>query len=61
MSFIRNNKLFILVCMISLSVVSCSDDDNTKDNETPLIDDDNYIGKAVGNFSAEELYVGGEL
>ncbi|MBQ7442014.1 MAG: hypothetical protein IJV52_11000, partial [Prevotella sp.] len=61
MSFIRNNKLFILVCMISLSVVSCSDDDNTKDNETTLIDDDNYIGKAVGNFSAEEWYVGGEL
>ena len=46
--------------MISLSVVSCSDDDNAKD-DTTLIDDDNYIGKAVGNFSAEEWYVGGEL
>ena len=50
------NKLFLLAGLILLA--GCQQGtDAPKSRET----DANYIGKAVGNFSAEEWYPGGEL
>ena len=48
---------------LSLSMVSCSDDDPTPggNGEDPIESDAKYVGQAVGNFSKEEWYPGGEL
>ena len=43
---------------VSLMMASCSDDDSPSD-ETHT--DAAYVGEAVGNFSKEEWYPGGEL
>jgi CxxC motif-containing protein (DUF1111 family) len=40
------------------AMTSCTDDDNASSTETSQNEAD-YIGKAVGNFTAEEWYVGG--
>ncbi len=42
-------------------LLSCSDDDNDTPNPDEEPTEASYIGKDVGNFSAEEWYVGGEL
>lgn len=53
-----------LMCLgfIALTTVACKDDttDNTT-NTNPTETDANYVGKAVGNFSADEWYPGGKL
>lgn len=46
--------------LLTLSMTSCSDD-NVNDNGEVVETDANYIGQAVGNFSAEEWYPGGKL
>ena len=48
---------------LSLSMASCSDDDPTPvgNGEDPIESDGKYVGQAVGNFSKEEWYPGGEL
>ena len=56
--------LFGSVAMaLALSLNSCSDDSNTPDGGdlTPMESDAKYVGEAVGNFSKEEWYPGGEL
>lgn len=56
----RNIKL--LAGCICLSMAACSDDaPSTGGGQTGAVDDVSYIGKAVGNFSADEWYPGGEL
>lgn len=45
---------------LALSLAACKDDNPGADNYTPT-DDYNYVGKAVGNFSADEWYPGGKL
>ena len=43
-------------------MAACSDDvPSTGGGQTGAVDDVSYIGKAVGNFSADEWYPGGEL
>lgn len=58
----KKKKYFFLV-MAALSMgsamTSCTDDDDNGGNNTPVIEAD-YIGKAVGNFTAEEWYAGGD-
>ena len=56
-------KFMPMVALMSMAVMtSCSDDDNTPGNEPSVTHDDySYVGKAVGNFTAEEWYPGGEL
>ena len=43
-----------------VALASCNDENETPDPEEQTGDTE-YIGKAVGNFSAEEWYPGGEL
>ena len=60
----NNNRLslFILGGLLSFGLASCSDDDSNDNNgvETTKTDAD-YVGKAAGNFLAEEWFPGGEL
>ena len=59
--FLRKRIPVIAGC-ICLSLAACSDDENAPGDNTPgNIDDISYIGKAVGNFSADEWYPGGQL
>lgn len=51
-------KNVILFCCATFVFVACEDDKST--NET-TVDDNNYVGKEVGNFSSAEWYPGGEL
>ena len=48
---------------LSLSLVSCSDDDPTPggNGADPIEADAKYVGQAVGNFDKSEWYPGGEL
>ena len=61
-----NKKFYLfgsLAMCLSLSMASCSDDDPTPDGNgaDPIESDGKYVGQAVGNFSKEEWYPGGEL
>ena len=61
-----NKKIYLfgsLAMCLSLSMVSFSDDDPTPggNGEDPIESDAKYVGQAVGNFSKEEWYPGGEL
>ena len=53
-----SSKLIIALCM-GLALASCSDDDSST-SDVAWTDDTNFIGKDVGNFTAEEWFVGGE-
>ena len=44
-----------------LPFAACTDDDNNGDGNITSGDDYTFVGKAVGNFSADEWYPGGEL
>ena len=51
-----------LLLLTSLAVCfSCSDDNNLIVQEYVPTDDASFVGKAVGNFSKEEWFPGGEL
>ena len=62
---LSNNNMLLLLLASALGTTLCAcsdkDDDSKGTTETVSADDSNYIGKAVGNFSAEEWYVGGLL
>ena len=61
MNFFKGNIPLIAGC-ICLSLAACSDDETAPaDSTAGNTDDVSYIGKAVGNFSAEEWYPGGQL
>ena len=42
-------------------LTGCTDDDIPSQSNAENTGDENYVGKAVGNFAAEEWYPGGEL
>lgn len=52
-----------LAMALSLSLFSCSDENSDPSDEDfkPMESDGKYVGEAVGNFSKEEWYPGGEL
>lgn len=58
-----NNKkyLYASAALLALSVTACSDNDDSDGGSAAVETDAKYIGQAVGNFSAEEWYPGGEL
>lgn len=60
-----NKKIYLfgsLAMCLSMSLLSCSDDDPTpEDKFEPMESDGKYVGQAVGNFSKDEWYPGGEL
>ncbi len=61
MNFFKGNIPLIAGC-ICLSLAACSDDETAPaDSTAGNTDDVSYIGKAVGNFSADEWYPGGQL
>lgn len=52
-----------LAMALSLSLFSCSDENSDPSGKDfkPMESDGKYVGEAVGNFSKEEWYPGGEL
>lgn len=52
-----------LAMALSLSLFSCTDENSDPSGEDfkPMESDGKYVGEAVGNFSKEEWYPGGEL
>lgn len=56
----RNKSLLFIACLSMVALASCNDENETPDPEEQTGDTE-YIGKAVGNFLAEEWYPGGEL
>ncbi len=58
--FLRQTIYLTLGFLLSASLVSCTDDDNEALKEITTEDVD-FVGKAVGNFLAEEWYPGGQL
>ena len=60
---IRPNKhyLFLICGLLSLGLASCSDDEINGNGNEGAKTDAEHIGKAVGNFLAEEWFPGGEL
>lgn len=55
-------RIQLIAGCICLSVAACSDEDTIPGNSLPgSTDDVSFIGKAVGNFSADEWYPGGLL
>ena len=62
MNLNKTRNIQFLAGCICLSMAACSDDaPSTGGGQTGAVDDVSYIGKAVGNFSADEWYPGGEL
>ncbi len=56
---LRTLCVYAFAGFAGISLFSCSDDNNGGGESTET--DANYVGKAVGNFSAEEWYPGGKL
>ena len=53
---------YLLMAGMGLTVLTgCTDDDIPSQSNAENTGDENYVGKAVGNFAAEEWYPGGEL
>ena len=64
MKQIRQLSFLIINGLLALSVLTACSDDNTNTTANKLgelTDGDEVFGKAIGNFSAEEWYPGGEL
>lgn len=63
MAFLKSkNQLILMGCAImGLSLIGCSDDNDGNDGGSMIPDDNIHVGKAVGNFSADEWYPGGRL
>ena len=60
MKILKKTNIYVLAGCVCLSMAACTDDDNNGGGYTPT-DDYTYVGKAVGNFSADEWYPGGKL
>ncbi len=56
---LRTLCVYAFAGFAGISLFSCSDDNNGGGESTET--DANYVGKAVGNFSADEWYPGGKL
>ncbi len=56
---LRTLCVYAFAGFAGISLFSCNDDNNGGGESTET--DANYVGKAVGNFSAEEWYPGGKL
>jgi len=57
----KTSLLFAFVAAAVASIASC---DDRNGNDTPVVykeNDSKYVGQAVGNFTADEWYPGGEL
>ena len=54
----KNYAYMSFAMALAMTMASCSDDDNKVEIQET---DAAYVGKEVGNFSADEWYPGGEL
>ena len=59
--FKRNTIFGLLACAGMLTACSDSNESSENSNLGPLTPATDHFGKAVGNFSAEEWFPGGEL
>ena len=51
-----------MAALMGFAITSCTDDESSGGNNSSTPQDESeFIGKAVGNFSAEEWFVGGQL
>lgn len=58
----NNNIILFATAMAAMSMLAaCSDDEDSNGQGIVNTIDENYVGKAVGNFTASEWYPGGEL
>ena len=58
---LRKSFLIMAALFMGVALTACKDDDEPASQEPePSTDEEQYIGKAVGNFSAEEWLTGGE-
>ncbi|MCR5242514.1 MAG: hypothetical protein K6D61_06545, partial [Prevotella sp.] len=58
---LRKSFLIMAALFMGVALTACKDDDEPASPEPePSTDEEQYIGKAVGNFSAEEWLTGGE-
>ncbi len=61
MNITNKKSTLVMAAFMMFAMTSCSDSNDIGGNTPdPTKDDEAYIGKAVGNFTAEEWYVGGE-
>lgn len=59
-NILKKSTIIAFGAMLTISFTSCTDDD--EDALKKITNEDaNFVGKAVGNFLAEEWYPGGEL
>ena len=61
MKILKKSTIYAAAGCLCLAAAACSDDDITGGGEVIRDDDYTYVGKAVGNFSADEWYPGGKL
>ena len=61
MKILKKTTIYAAAGCLCLAAAACSDDDITGGGEVIRDDDYTYVGKAVGNFSADEWYPGGKL
>lgn len=59
-NILKKSTIIAFGAMLTISFTSCTDDDENALKEITN-EDANFVGKAVGNFLAEEWYPGGEL
>ena len=59
MNNLTKHTLLLTSLMAGAMIASCSDDDDV--TNTTGVDDYKFIGREIGNFSAEEWYPGGQL
>lgn len=55
------NQTMLAVAGMAFALAACTSDDEWDDTLDVIESDGKYVGKAVGNFSAEEWYPGGTL
>ena len=60
----RHYHLLVVAALAGCAMTACQDEEKILTphggEESPIDNEDSYIGKAVGNFSADEWFVGGQ-
>ena len=60
MNYRSNKSLLILAGLMAMGLSACKDNDPDVSGQG-YVEDAEYVGKSVGNFSADEWYPGGKL
>ena len=60
MNYCTNKSLLLLAGLMAMGLSACKDNDPDVSGQGN-VEDAEYVGKSVGNFSADEWYPGGKL